>query len=168
MAKTYTAPEPIPTAYARYYKPSIFLAGSIEMGAAEDWQAKFIEACAPMDIFLLNPRRDNWDASLEQTSDNPDLVQQINWELDGIERADIVFMYLDPNTKSAISLLELGFCAGRNYSGIYSNKMVVCCPPGFWRKANVDVTCQRYGIPVYEDFTEAVIQTLNLLTSRTA
>jgi len=23
---------------------------------------------------------------------------------------------------------------------------MVCCPEGFWRKGNVDIVCQRFGI----------------------
>jgi hypothetical protein len=25
-------------------------------------------------------------------------------------------------------------------------KLIVCCPDGFWRKGNVDVICARYGV----------------------
>jgi hypothetical protein len=28
-----------------------------------------------------------------------------------------------------------------------SGKLLVCCPPGYWRKGNVDVVCARYSIP---------------------
>jgi hypothetical protein len=48
-------------------------------------------------------------------------------------------MYFDPNTKSPISLLELGLFAK-------SGKMIVCCPNGFWRKGNVDIVSQPHGI----------------------
>ena len=48
-------------------------------------------------------------------------------------------MYFDPNTKSPVSLLELGLYA-------HTGKLRVCCPDGFWRKGNVDVICARFGI----------------------
>ena len=30
-------------------------------------------------------------------------------------------------------------------------KCVVCCPRGFWRKGNVDLVCERLGIPQVDD-----------------
>jgi hypothetical protein len=48
-------------------------------------------------------------------------------------------MYFDPNTLSPISLLELGLHAK-------SGKLIVCCPEGFYRKGNVDIVCQNFGI----------------------
>lgn len=54
-------------------------------------------------------------------------------------------MYFSPNTKSPISLLELGLFAR-------SGKVRVVCPEGFWRKGNVDIVCQYYNIPLYENF----------------
>jgi hypothetical protein len=28
----------------------------------------------------------------------------------------------------------------------------VCCEEGFWRKGNVEVVCNRYGVRLYESF----------------
>jgi hypothetical protein len=58
-------------------------------------------------------------------------------------------MYFSPETKSPISLLELGLHAE-------SSRMVVCCPPGFWRKGNVDIVCTRYNIPLFNDMESAI------------
>jgi hypothetical protein len=129
--------------------PSIFLAGSIEMGTAENWQAK-IEQSLPDTLTILNPRRDNWDSSWTQIKSNPQFREQVEWELEGLERSDLVAMYFDPNTKSPISMLELG---------MFSGKAVVCCPEGFWRKGNVDIFCERYDIP-QDDTLEDLIQTI--------
>lgn len=56
-------------------------------------------------------------------------------------------MYLDPNTKSPISLLELGLHAN-------SKKLWVVCPDGFWRKGNVEVVCSLYDIPLFNSLDE--------------
>jgi len=126
----------------------IFLAGSIEMGKAEDWQTKVENYFENKDKFtLLNPRRDDWDSSWVQEIESPNFYQQVNWELNGLERADHIIMYLSPNTKSPISLLELGLFAK-------SGKLLVCCPKDFWRKGNVDIVCEKYNIPVYENLDE--------------
>lgn len=125
---------------------TVFLAGSIEMGAAENWQQKvenyFSDNSIPM--ILLNPRRDDWDSSWHQEHENPQFYQQVNWELNALDSADLIILYFSPETMSPISLLELGLHAK-------SEKLVVCCPPGFWRKGNVEIVCARYGIPLYED-----------------
>ncbi len=134
---------------------SVFLAGSIEMGKAEDWQKILSNALEDWKGTLLNPRRPDWDSTWIQSLDNPHFVAQVNWELDGLEQADLIIMYFAPNTQSPITLLELGLFAA-------SQKIVVCCPEGFWRKGNVDILCQRYGIEQvahYLDF-EAIIRAL--------
>jgi hypothetical protein len=127
---------------------SIFLAGSIEMGVAEDWQSKIVNTLKNKYVTILNPRRDDWDSSWVQEQSNPQFNHQVNWELNNLDRADIIFMYFAPDTKSPISLLELGKYVSTN--------MVVCCPKGFWRKGNVDIVCTRHDAPLFNDFDDAV------------
>ncbi len=132
---------------------SVFLAGSIEMGTAEDWQHKIQNLLGDESITIFNPRRDDWDSSWVQSIDNHKFREQVEWELSAMELADIIAMYFDPASKSPISLLEFGLF-GR------TGKMIVCCPDGFWRKGNVDIVCNRYGIlqvPTIEDLVAAII-----------
>ena len=42
---------------------TVFLAGSIEMGAAWDWQKYVEKKLKKENITLFNPRRDDWDSS---------------------------------------------------------------------------------------------------------
>jgi hypothetical protein len=133
-------------------KYAIFLAGSIELGKAEDWQLKVEQYFEDKpDYTLFNPRRVDWDSSWEQTFENPQFSQQVNWELDALEKADFIILNLLPDTKSPISLLELGLFA-------HSGKVLICCPTGFWRKGNVDIVAERYGIPVYEKLRDLLEQ----------
>ena len=129
------------------YEPlrrSVFLAGSIEMGAAPDWQSRIAVALDDLeDLLLLNPRRPSWDSSWEQSIENPQFREQVQWELEGLERSDVIAMYLDPATRAPVSLLELGLHAR-------SGKVVVLCPPGYWRRGNVEVVADRYGIERHE------------------
>ena len=122
----------------------IFLAGSIEMGKAIDWQTELSEKLSHKQKALLvyNPRRDDWDSSWKQEIGNPQFYEQVNWELEHIEKADLVVFYFDPNTMSPITLLELGLCAG------LEKHAVVYCPEPFWRKGYVDIVCERYGFSV--------------------
>ena len=121
----------------------IFLAGSIEIGAAENWQQKVIRLLQEQSsqYVILNPRRDDWDSSWEEKISNPQFNQQVNWELQGLEQAKLVLMYFHPATKSPITLLELGLVAQLD-----PKKLIVVCAEGFWRKGNVDVVCDRYRI----------------------
>ncbi len=123
--------------------PCVFLAGSIEMGKAINWQSLVQETLADEAGTILNPRRDDWNSALVQSADNPDFREQVYWELTGLQLADIIALFFDPLTKSPISLLELGLFAR-------SGKMVVYCPEGFWRKGNVDIVCQTYNVPRVE------------------
>ena len=135
--QVYKPPVEVPT---HIEVPIVFLAGSIEQGTAEDWQALVGRACEDLGVVFLNPRRDAWDSSWEQRIDNPHFRGQVEWELDGLQRASMIIFYFAPSTRSPVTLLELGLYAA-------SGKAVVCCPEGFWRKGNVDITCARFGIP---------------------
>lgn len=125
-------------------KFTVFLAGSIEMGKAEDWQTEFSEKFCPYDINILNPRRKEWDSSWVQSIDNPMFREQVEWELKCLSMSDLILMYLQPNTMSPISMLELGLFAN-------SGKLVVCCPDGFWRKGNIDVVCNQHPVITCEN-----------------
>lgn len=127
---------------------TIFLAGSIEMGKAENWQTRLEKALEDEYGTILNPRRDDWDSSWKQTKDNPQFREQVEWELNALDRSDLIVMYFDPNTKSPISLLELGLYAEHN--------IVVCCPEGFWRKGNVDIVCEKHGIQQVDTIEELI------------
>jgi hypothetical protein len=143
------SPNTVPASPGKYY---VFLAGSIEMGKAENWQETIEKAFASReDIVLLNPRRDDWDASWEQKKSNAQFAEQVNWELSAMEQANLIVMYFSPGSMSPVTLLELGLHAR-------SNKLLVCCPDGFWRKGNVDIVCERYGIQQAENLTQIIEQ----------
>lgn len=129
------------------YRPAIFLAGSIEMGAAENWQVKIEKTLENDSVTIFNPRRDDWDSSWSHHSEQ--FSHQVNWELNALDDSDIIFMYFSPETKSPISLLELGLHAK-------SEKMIVVCPDGFWRKGNVAVVCARHNIPMFNTLDEGI------------
>lgn len=131
---------------------SIFLAGSIEMGVAEDWQTRLTTALAlsGTEVTIYNPRRDDWDSSWVQSIHDKQFNQQVNWEIDHLFKSSLIVFYFDPNTKSPITLMELGLIAGQ-----YCNA-VVCCPDGFWRKGNVEIICDRFNIPMVNTLDEII------------
>lgn len=141
MSLVVTAPDAVP---ANAPRPWIFLAGSIELGRAEPWQERIIAALSDRTPTVLNPRRVAWDASWRQELDDPRFAEQVEWELDHLERADLIVWYAAPGTTSPISLLELGLHAR-------AGKVLACCPPGFQRRGNVAAVCRRHGIAMHDD-----------------
>ena len=138
---------------------NLFLAGSIEMGKAENWQFKVEEELKRFhSLTIFNPRRDDWDSSWTQDINNPKFYEQVTWELTAIEKSDVVAMYLAPGTMSPISLLELGLVCGSD-----ARKLVVFCTKEFHRKGNVDIVCQRYGVPVHEKYDTWITNIKNKL-----
>ncbi len=129
--------------------PKVFLAGSIEMGTARDWQSEIEIALSSFDGFILNPRRLIFDNTLVQSINTPTFKEQVDWELDAQDEADIILMNFLPETKAPITLLELGLYA-------QTKKLIVCCPDGFWRKGNVEIICDRFSIPLLHTFKDFV------------
>lgn len=141
-----TAPEELP---AKFERPSIFLAGSIDSGTAEFWQHTFIAACQHEPVILLNPRREHWPAAAAQRLDNPTFHEQVEWELRAMERADLIALYFAPESRAPISLLEMGLWAR-------SGKLLVACPDGYWKKGNVEMVCARYQVPLFGNLNQLI------------
>jgi len=138
--------EQIPGQIKQNNYKTVFLAGTIDMGSSEDWQkdvAGYFEEDTGNWI-LFNPRQENWDPNRENEMD-----YQVNWELSHLEDADFILMNFLPESKSPITLLELGLFAK-------TGKLHVICPENFYRYDNVRITCQRYGVPIYPSVLDAV------------
>ena len=138
-------------------KKSVFLAGTIDNGKSADWQADVEVALADLDIAILNPRRNDWDSSWEQTIENEEFRVQVEWELDGLEQVDSILMYFAPNSLSPITLLELGLFAR-------SKKVILISPSGFWRRGNLEVVANRFNIPLYDNLEEGISALIKYLT----
>lgn len=149
MKNNFKAPEDISKRDTKL--KSIFLAGSIDMDKAVNWQKTCEEKLKGYNTF--NPRRASWDNSWKQEITNPEFKKQVDWELDSMEEADIIIMYLGSETLSPISLLELGLHAS-------SGKIRLVVGKKFWRKGNVDIVAHRYNIKTYESLTD-LIEELN-------
>lgn len=133
----------------------VFLGGVIDQGAAPNWQKAIVEALARYeDVVVLNPRRDAWDSTWEQSVDNGLFKEQVLWELDAQDAASIIVYVFAPDSDSAlyakapITLLELG---------LYKDSDVfIVCPPGYYRKGNVDIVAERFKIPVFNSLDELI------------
>ena len=124
----------------------VFLAGTIDMGTGEDWQkeAEAILASREQAYIVYNPRQKEWNPERPGEMDF-----QVNWELEHLEKSDVIVMYFLPDSKSPITLLELGLFAR-------SGKLRVICPPAFYRYDNVRITCEKYKVPLFGSLEEAL------------
>ena len=125
--------------------PTVFLAGTIDMGNSENWQKKTIQTLDEtlINCIVYNPRRDTCP------SGNTEFERQVNWEQDMLEDSDIIFMYIAGTSKSPITLLELG-------EFLTSGKLIVVCEEDFYRYGNVRIMCERFGIPLYNNYEDGL------------
>lgn len=145
--KVYTPPE-----YCNVKSPrSVFLAGTIDLGASENWQVKAEELLVNSNLNVFNPRRPDWDLSTPQSIESEVFYGQVEWEHDHLRKADhIIFNFLK-DSKSPVTMLEFGLMLATK-----PRACVVVCPEGFWRKGNIDVMCAIYGIRQVNTLEEAV------------
>ncbi len=149
-----------PPQYPPFQNKTIFLAGTIDNGNSEDWQSDFGVFCLDIGLDVCNPRRKDWNPDAKQEKNDPYFREQVVWELKCMNWADIVFFHFSPNSKSPVTLLELGLILSKKWG-----KAFIYCPPGFYRKGNVDITCEFHGIKVFESLEEIKIALKNHVNS---
>lgn len=122
---------------------TVFLAGTIDCdNGSEDWQHKLCDMAEADDsngraLTIYNPRRK------EFTDNSSSAVRkQIKWEHEHMDDVDLIVMNLLDNSKSPISLMEIGMYAE-------SGKLVVFCTDKFYRYDNVEMVCKKYNVPLH-------------------
>jgi hypothetical protein len=121
---------------------TVFLGGAIDMGTAVNWQQQVIDALYAEDgLVILNPRREHFESHM--------LEAQIEWELSAMESADVVLMWFPAAAQAPISLLETGLY-------MRSGKLLVGAESGYFRRTNLELTCQRYAVPLYATLDELI------------
>lgn len=135
----------------------IFLGGSIDNGKAPNWQANISKILKNQNqnIYILNPRRINWDPGATKET----IRDQIWWELSAQSCSDIRFYYLDKDSQSPETLLEIGFY-GRQLGNI------VYCPKEYFRYDNVSMTCKWFSVPCFDNLEDAVSELKRLIGAR--
>ncbi|KAI1272833.1 hypothetical protein F5Y07DRAFT_378500 [Xylaria sp. FL0933] len=123
---------------------TIFLAGTTTPTEERDWREHLSELLAGEPLTIYNPLRTDWDSTWREDISFAPYRDQVEWELDMQEAADILVVYFHPASKAPISLLELGLCAK-------TGKAIVVCPDGYWKRGNVQIVCLRYGIEMVDD-----------------
>jgi hypothetical protein len=138
--------------------PTVFLSGYIDQLHAT-WQASLSTSLSHLPITILNPHRQDWDSSWRETLSFRPFTEQVSWELDEMEKADVIAICFGVITQAPITLMELGLFAN-------SEKCVVACPEGYCKRGHVQVVCERYGIQVLDsaaELKEAVVRKLTEL-----
>lgn len=141
---------------------SVFLAGSTSRTSEPDWRETLTKAISHLPVTVFNPLRADWDSSWREDITFAPFREQVEWELDMLERADVLVVYYGPCTDAPISLLELGLCAG-------SGKVIVACHREYRKRGNVQILCRRYGIEfmdAVDDVAAAVIRRLGVLLGK--
>jgi hypothetical protein len=137
------APNPVDLSGKRR---SIFLAGSIDKG---NWQTEITNKLSNLPVIILNPRRTDWDSSWKEDVSFEPFREQVKWEHDMLEAADVIALYFSPEKESPISLLEFGLFAR-------SGKLLVACPPTYSKRGYVQIVCQRLKIELVDTVNELV------------
>lgn len=135
---------------------SIFLAGTTTKTDQRDWREVLTESLSHLPLTIINPYRPDWDSSWREDVTCAPFREQVEWELDMQDSADIVVIYFHPVTEAPISLLELGLCAK-------TGKAIVVCPEKYKKRGNVQIVCQRYKIEMVESIEvlkEAIMRRL--------
>jgi hypothetical protein len=112
---------------------SIFLAGTTSKVEKTDWRENLSTPLSNVPITMYNPYRSDWDSSWREDINFAPYREQVGWELDKQERADIVVIYFHPATQAAVSLLEFGICAR------VLGKAIVACSEGYWKRGNMQI-----------------------------
>ncbi|EXF74430.1 hypothetical protein CFIO01_01908 [Colletotrichum fioriniae PJ7] len=136
------------------HEKTIFLAGTT---SKRNWRKDLADSLSHLPVVIFDPFRPDWDSTWKEDISDERFSNQVKWELDMQERADIIVVYFEPETEGHISLLELGLCAR---SG---GKVIVACPEGYKKRGNVQVVCSRYEIPFVESYEELVVKLIQKL-----
>lgn len=113
---------------------AVFLAGSIAEHPDSDWRSTLISGLKGSKLAIFDPRRAPSHPGL-------DLHAYVEWELDALDRADLILMHFTAPSRASLTLMELGLHAS-------SGKLIVCCAENYWRRPHVEIVCARYAIPM--------------------
>jgi len=139
-----------PNEYNSLERYTIFLAGSIDEGRARPWHLEVVKALDPFDILILNPKREEWDASWEQSADNPQFREQVTWEFKAMQNSDMILFVFTEESKAPVSMYEYGRFA-------HIKDSLICVEEGFYRQGNLDLYSSFDEIPIYHNLDEMIM-----------
>lgn len=126
MATVLHAPARL-TAAQRRTTTTLYLAGPFEdgdggEGAPRSWRDEVIDACADLDITIVDPRRADWD-SLEV--DSPGRRGAFDWQCASATDADVVVVWVPEGRRAPSALMILGHLAAKRGNATRGSSVVV-------------------------------------------
>ncbi|KAF7886280.1 hypothetical protein EAF00_010383 [Botryotinia globosa] len=99
-------------------------------------------------VTIIDPFNPAWDSTWREDASDDRFVAQVNFELEGLELADIVVVgFIGADVRAGkigaggTALVELGTALKRK-----GQKVIVCVEKGFWKEGYVKVLCERFGV----------------------
>ncbi|KAH6950394.1 hypothetical protein BKA56DRAFT_535119, partial [Ilyonectria sp. MPI-CAGE-AT-0026] len=138
------------------HRLSIFLAGNTSATAEPSWRQTLIDGLSSHAVTIFDPTRDDWDSTWKEDASDTRWAEQIRWELDMQDTADIIVILFNGVTLAPISLAELGM-------SIKSGRTIVCALDGYAKKGYVEEVCRKYDgtfVRSEEELERAVIDRL--------
>ena len=126
---------------------SVILYGGMPSDPEWDWRADLSASLSDLPIVILDPTCEAWDSTWVQDISFQPFKEQVKWEMDHADIADVIVFFFGGKTDQPITLLELGLYA-------HTGKAVVCCQDHFSKKGNVQIVCERYKIDMCETVEE--------------
>lgn len=136
---------------------SVFLAGTISTDDGHDWRELVTTALFEVPVTIYDPYRKGWDSTWREDIDFAPYREQVEWELERQEKADMVVLYFGPATQAPVSMLEFGLCAR------VPGKAIVLCSEGYCKRGYVQVVCRKYGVEMVDsvdELKEAIVKRL--------
>jgi len=126
-------------------KPSLFLAGSMDIKGQTNWRERATEQFQAY-YHIFDPTHTN-HSNLNDT----EMSKHIKWEWEALNRSDLILLNFTAQAKSPMSLLELGMY-------ISSGKIVVVCPKEFYQAHYINTLCTEHKVPIFESIDD-ILQT---------
>ncbi len=118
----------------RYYtgEVSLFLAGGITN--CPDWQQEMRELLKDLDIVIFNPRRKDFPIG------DPDAAfDQIKWEFEFLNRADIILFWFSRGSLNPIVLFEYGKWLMNTRNKLNYKPLFIGIDPEYERRQDVEL-----------------------------
>jgi hypothetical protein len=148
-----------PSEEAPRHSKSIFLAGTTSKVDITDWRETLSASLSKHPVTIYNPYRADWDSTWREDVNFTPYREQVMWELDKQAKADLVVVYFHPATQAPVSLLEFGLSAK------VPGKVIAVCPEGYWKRGNVQIVSEVYGVELLDNFEKlkgAIVESLSL------
>ena len=128
---------------------SVFLAGITTSTDEADWRQTLTNELFDHPVTIFNPNRPDWDGTWKEDFSDKRWEEQVSWELDMQDTADVVVFFFHKSTDAPISLLELGLA-------VRTKTVVVCAQKEYRKRGNVEAVCRRFNVQLLS--TEAQLR----------